>query len=71
LLPGYGKIDWNKFLRDLIEVPFRGALILEMADNADPAVTMVNARRGRTYFAPLPAPLTSALPRMVAQFLRS
>ena len=49
LAPGDGKIDWGKFLRDLIQVRFRGALILEMAGNDDPAVTMANARRGRSY----------------------
>jgi sugar phosphate isomerase/epimerase len=49
LPPGDGKIDWEKFLRDLIEVRFRGAFILEMAGNTDPAVTMTNARRGRSY----------------------
>lgn len=49
LPPGDGKIDWNRFLRDLIEIRFRGAFILEMAGNADSAVTMANARRGRTY----------------------
>jgi sugar phosphate isomerase/epimerase len=49
LPPGDGKIDWNKFLRDLVEIRFRGAFILEMAGNDDPAVTMANARRGRTY----------------------
>jgi sugar phosphate isomerase/epimerase len=47
--PGDGKIDWDKFLHDLIEVRFRGAFILEMAGNDDPAVTMANARRGRSY----------------------
>ena len=47
--PGDGKIDWEKFLRDLIEARFRGTLILEMAGNNDPAVTMTNARRGRSY----------------------
>jgi sugar phosphate isomerase/epimerase len=47
--PGDGKIDWEQFLRDLIEVRFRGALILEMAGNDDPAVTMTNARRGRSH----------------------
>jgi sugar phosphate isomerase/epimerase len=47
--PGDGKIDWEKFLRDLIEVRFRGAFILEMAGNDDPTITMANARRGRTY----------------------
>lgn len=47
--PGDGKIDWEKFLHDLIEVQFRGTLILEIAGNDDPAVTMTNARRGRSY----------------------
>jgi sugar phosphate isomerase/epimerase len=47
--PGDGKIDWEKFMRDLIHVRFRGAFILEMAGNNDPAVTMANARRGRSY----------------------
>ena len=49
LPPGDGKIDWEEFMRDLIEVRFRGALILEMAGHDDPAVTMTNARRGRAY----------------------
>lgn len=47
--PGDGKIDWKRFMRDLIDIRFRGAFILEMAGNADPAVTMTNARRGRSY----------------------
>jgi sugar phosphate isomerase/epimerase len=47
--PGDGKIDWKRFLRDLIEVHFRGGLILEMAGNNDSAVTMANARRGRSH----------------------
>ena len=49
LPPGDGKIDWERFLRDLIEVRFRGAFILEMAGHDDPAITMTNARRGRAY----------------------
>jgi sugar phosphate isomerase/epimerase len=49
LPPGDGKINWNKLLRDLVEIRFRGAFILEMAGNADSAVTMANARRGRAY----------------------
>ena len=49
LPPGDGKINWTKFLRDLVDVRFRGAFILEMAGNDDPTVTMSNARRGRTY----------------------
>jgi sugar phosphate isomerase/epimerase len=47
--PGDGRIDWENFLRDLVEVRFRGGLILEMAGNTDPAVTMTNARRGRSF----------------------
>ena len=47
--PGDGKIDWKEFLRDLLEVRFRGVFVLEMAGNDDPAVTMTNARRGRSY----------------------
>jgi sugar phosphate isomerase/epimerase len=47
--PGDGKINWNKFLRDLVEIRFPGAFILEIAGNADPAETMANARRGRTF----------------------
>jgi sugar phosphate isomerase/epimerase len=49
LPPGDGKIDWAKFLRDLLEVRFRGAFILELAGNDDPARTMTNARRGRSH----------------------
>ena len=53
LPPGDGRIDWEKFLRDLLEVRFRGAFILEMAGNDNPAVTMANARRGRSYLRDL------------------
>ena len=53
LPPGDGKIDWDKLLRELVEVRFRGAFILEMAGQNDPAVTMANARRGRIYLRDL------------------
>jgi sugar phosphate isomerase/epimerase len=61
LPPGDGKINWNKFLRDLIEVRFRGAFILEMAGHHDSAVTMANARRGRTYLRNLARRLALAM----------
>ena len=51
--PGDGKIDWKQLLCDLIEIRFRGALMLEMAGNDDPGVTMANARRGRTFLREL------------------
>ena len=49
LPPGDGRIDWQRLMRDLINIRFRGALILEMAGNTELAATMTNARRGRTY----------------------
>jgi sugar phosphate isomerase/epimerase len=42
--PEEGQIDWEKFMRGLIDVRFRGAFVFEMAGNDDPAVTMTNAR---------------------------
>jgi sugar phosphate isomerase/epimerase len=59
--PGDGKIDWEKFLRDLIEVRFRGTFILEMAGNDDAAVTMANARRGRSYLRDIARGLALAM----------
>jgi sugar phosphate isomerase/epimerase len=47
--PGDGRIDWEAMLRELIGIGFRGALILEVAGQADANVTMANARRGRQY----------------------
>jgi sugar phosphate isomerase/epimerase len=47
--PGDGKIQWDRFLRDLVRVRFRGAFVLEVAGYDDPAVTLANARRGRSY----------------------
>jgi sugar phosphate isomerase/epimerase len=49
LPPGAGKIEWKKLLEDLRHIQFHGALILELAEGPDPAVTMANARRGRSY----------------------
>jgi sugar phosphate isomerase/epimerase len=47
--PGDGRIDWEAMLRELISTEFRGALMLEMAGEADANITMANARRGRQY----------------------
>jgi sugar phosphate isomerase/epimerase len=49
LPPGDGHIDWEMVVRTLQAGHFRGALILELAGDRDPAVTMANARRGRTF----------------------
>ena len=49
LPPGDGKIDWSQLVRQLTQMEFHGALILEMAGAGDVNVTMANARRGRTY----------------------
>ena len=38
-------------MRDLVDVRFRGALVLKLAGNDDSAVVMANARRSRSYFA--------------------
>jgi sugar phosphate isomerase/epimerase len=48
LPPGDGSIDWEALLRALSAASFRGALILEIAATADSALTLANARRGRT-----------------------
>ncbi len=49
LPPGDGIIDWERTIRELIEINFRGALMLELAGQPDSANTMANARRGRAY----------------------
>ena len=47
--PGDGRIDWEGMLRNLMKIEFRGALILEIGSQANAAITMENARRGRQY----------------------
>lgn len=49
LPPGEGTIDWNQTLQLLGAQDFRGALILELAGDTNPAATMDRARRGRAY----------------------
>jgi sugar phosphate isomerase/epimerase len=51
--PGDGRIDWEAMLRDLMKIEFRGALMLEIAGQADANATMANARRGRQYLREL------------------
>lgn len=49
LPPGDGFIDWPALLRQLVQVRFQGALILEMAGTSHVHTTMANARRGRSF----------------------
>lgn len=58
--PGAGKIDWKQLLVDLLQIQFHGALILEMAGNTDAAVTMANARFGRSHLRGLSRELALA-----------
>lgn len=58
LPPGDGKIDWSRLLHQLVEIDFHGAFILEIAEMADPSVTMAAARRGRSYLRNLARTLT-------------
>lgn len=53
LPPGDGRIDWENLLHELVQIEFHGALILEMAGEADPTVTMAKVRRGRQYLRKL------------------
>lgn len=56
--PGSGRIDWAATLRELMEIEFRGALILEMAGQANAEDTLANARRGRQYLREMSRRLT-------------
>ena len=47
--PGDGRIDWGAFLRELIQVHFHGAFILEIAGGKEPSEIMARARRGRSF----------------------
>lgn len=49
LPPGDGAIDWDTLLRQLDQVGFRGALILEVAGSNDPEEAMEIAARGRQH----------------------
>ena len=49
LPPGEGRIDWGAFLRELIQVNFHGAFILEIAGGTDQEEIMSRARKGRAF----------------------
>ncbi len=47
LPPGEGRIEWGTLVRELVQVGFHGAMILEVSGAPDPEVTMARARAGR------------------------
>ena len=47
LPPGEGRIEWGKLVRELVQVSFHGAMILEVAGSRDFEETMARARVGR------------------------
>ncbi|MFZ0592119.1 MAG: sugar phosphate isomerase/epimerase [Bryobacteraceae bacterium] len=49
LAPGDGGIDWSILLRQLLDVGYDGALILEIAELEDRRLTLEAASRGREY----------------------
>jgi sugar phosphate isomerase/epimerase len=49
LPPGEGRIEWGAFTRELVQVGFHGAMILEIGAGTNPAETMTRARRGRSF----------------------
>ena len=48
LPPGEGRIEWGAFVRELLQVGFRGAMILEISGAGDAREIMARARRGRS-----------------------
>jgi sugar phosphate isomerase/epimerase len=49
LPPGDGVVDWERLLRQLDGVRYRGAIILEIAGTEDPHEVMAAAQRGRRH----------------------
>jgi len=68
LPPGKGNIDWRKLLRELDEVDFRGALILELMGQPqkDPRVVLEEARQSSRYLRDIARKLTLSSPPTVA-----
>ncbi len=56
--PGDGDIPWPQLLKNLVQIQFHGAFVLEMAGRPDPEKTMANARRGRSYLREIARKLT-------------
>lgn len=48
LPPGEGRIEWGSFVRELVQVGFRGAMILEISGSGGVEEIMARARRGRS-----------------------
>ncbi len=53
LPPGDGQIDWQRLLRQMLSIGFRGAIILEVAGQADRQATLDGARRARRFLRSL------------------
>ena len=49
LPPGDGRIDWGTLVRELAQVNFRGAMIMELSGTGTPDEVLERARRGRAY----------------------
>ena len=47
LPPGEGRIEWGRLVRELVQVSFHGAMILEVAGSQNLEETMARARAGR------------------------
>lgn len=64
LPPGQGKIDWHKLVRELNEVDFQGALILELMGQPakDPLVVLQEARQSARYLRGLARRLSVSTP---------
>jgi len=58
LPPGDGRIDWESLLREMGRIGFEGVFILELAGMTEPSITMVNARRGRSFLRQISRRLT-------------
>ncbi len=49
LPPGDGQIDWQRLLRQMLRIGFRGAIMLEVAGRPDRQATLDGARRARRF----------------------